>query len=231
MKKRKILILFIILIIFSFSTHATPEKSKWIRTIFLGSGDDSYYCILVERDQVGSYYTYYILTYFIEFKNDGSIRDKILVKKTKYWTDVPDESNSLKWLTEVEDSTPLNVQKILQDKNIEYSFPHVPPFCWEGLSMKKEGIYLRHKEKEELLTDIEDIKKCIDPFDKYDTFRGYLNEVKFISIHESNKYLYLLIQVGNTDSYDSDFFQFIVPVKKSDYDKAYKKLHEKKNGK
>ena len=62
---------------------ATPGESLRINEIFLGIMKDSYYTLIIENDNPGSYTEYDQNLYLMEYGNNGIISKKV-IKKEEY---------------------------------------------------------------------------------------------------------------------------------------------------
>lgn len=229
MKKK--MILFLLLMGFCFFLAGTPYSAVWNRVIFWGSNSTHYYYYLIERIQSGSYYSYTDSIYLCEKPKSCHLKEKkILLKKIHYF----DKDTLGNWDFRTDTMRSINVDDYLAKKNAFYSFQH-----FYDLQMQKDGIYMIYEKSRKRVLDLNELKKCVN----WEIFWELLNEKnqggfpRIINIYADNailkkmnknheEYCYLLVQYG-AGTYDSNFFQSIIPISRANLNTAWMKLRNR----
>lgn len=141
---------------------ATPGESLHINEIFLGAAKGSYYTLIVENDNPGSYTEYDQNLYLMEYNNTGRISKKVL-KKEHIKEKVEDDGTIKNTDHKVIFENKKELNKLISKEMI---FLH-PFFVSEGQSIsyiiKNDGLYEKDKinNKERVVFSNEKINKKV----------------------------------------------------------------------
>lgn len=197
--------------------QATPSKAKWVRKIFIGFDNDSYYCLSIEWDQPGSYYEYTDYVYFCKHNNDGTLVERTLLRKIYNKREL-NEDLSEEWIVEEKIKSPINLERYLIENNIYYMFPSD---CLNKfkISFSKKGMFLEYGDRKELLLSKRDLEKWIQDY-KY-----LIDEIRVVEYYKSEQYFYFIIQYGSR-VYDANFIQDIIVVNSSKVEEVVESLEK-----
>lgn len=223
---RLLFVLFFSVTLFSASlvVNATPGSALWERAVLLGFDEQSYYCLIVKKNQPGSHYQDTDYLYFSHFKNNGDLINSILIREIHNTIDPDDNNAKPKHLDKTVKA--FDFQTFLQKNKVQLAFPSTAMDEFKT-SFGEKGLFIEKNNRKVLLLKAVFLDKYFNHYKKQ-----FSDHFKLVGFYENNesKMGYFLIKVGD-GSGDMDLTQRIVPVQLSEirpfFDKSY--FRDKKN--
>ena len=178
---------------------ATPGESLRINEIFLGIMKDSYYTLIIENDNPGSYTEYDQNLYLMEYGNNGIISKKV-IKKEHIKEKIEDDGTikNVDHKVMVENKNELNK---LISKNVIFLQPFYVNEKQDKYIMKDDGLYgisIRSNE-ERMVFSNEKINKKIKEIcsDRCSGEASYTNDdIKVISYYSNLNSKYYVVKIS-----------------------------------
>jgi hypothetical protein len=210
---RRVIILFLLAAISFFllveQIAATPAPGFWERIIFIGSNDEYYYCLSIQREYPSSYFYYSERVYLKKYQFDGKLVENIPLRYTSYYHDP--NLDQKEWTWEVKDtiSTEMNIMQYLIKEKVHFAFPSHELEQYE-LSIVPNYFLIKSKQKQVILADIQ----YLENFFHGQTLQDDEGGGKVLEYYVDKKNFYFKIEMGDIESRDMYWQQAIIPVPK-----------------
>ncbi len=195
----------------------TPSPADWTRKILLGYNNDQFSFLEYKQSRTGTYFMY-IDSIFVVSKNTADPYD---CNRELMRVIVHEDTTSMgNWIHEEGHMVPFDLNEYMRNMELTPAFPTTRPSIGT-LKFEDYGLLLSFKGIARLLLSKENMAKQVPEMVEMMKYE----KPRIIAKHDSNKYLFLTIQIGY-EAGDSDFKQFILLVPMNELYDAEKTFRE-----